>query len=363
MSEAKKKVLHILTAFDYGGVETQMLIIQNNLHHSEFRHLFCAIAGGGNTLDAIVAAGGEATALNKSPKIPSIQAAIALIKLIREYSPEVVHLHGVEANFHGAIAAWLARVNVVIAEEIGIPSHSKLARIIFNLIYRLCDRVIAVSSVVKDYICRIGEARPESVEVIFNPFVPRDFHPPPAIEDEIKLCYVGRLENVKNPMAAIDACRALNDLGSPASLRLIGDGSLAPTLHAKVHELSLESKVHFLGFQSSPFDHLKGCNFYIQPSFTEGFSIALCEAMSSGIPVISTKTGAAPEIINHGVNGWLLDAPTAHEIVKVTLDAAKLSHSQLVDISVAARARVVDEFAAAAYMRNCDRLYQNLLGT
>lgn len=363
MSETKKKVLHLLTALDYGGVETQMLIIQQNLHHSQFRHQFCAIAGGGNTLDAIVAAGGDAVALNKSPKIPSIKAGIALILFIRKCAPDVVHLHGTEANFHGAIAARFARVNVVIAEEIGIPSHSKSARIAFNLIYRLCNKVVAVSSIVKDFICGIGEVRPESVEVIFNPFVPQAFNPPPPIEDEIKLCYVGRLEAVKNPMAAIEACKALNEQGISTSLKLIGDGSLAPILRAKVHELSLESKVLFFGFQSRPFDHLKDCNFYIQPSFTEGFSIAFCEAMSSGIPVISTKTGAAPAIINHGVNGWLLDAPTAHEIAKVTLDAAKLSHGQLVDISVAARARVIDEFSAAAYMRNCDRLYQNLLGT
>ena len=363
MSEIKKKILHLLTALDYGGVETQMLIIQQNLRHSQFRHEFCAIAGGGTTLEAIVSAGGDAVALHKSPKIPSIQAGIALVSLIRKNAPDVVHLHGTEANFHGAIAARLAGANVVIAEEIGIPSHSRSARLVFNLTYRLCDKVVAVSSVVKDYICGIGEVKPESVEVICNPFVPQAFRAPPPIEGEIKLCYVGRLENVKNPVAAIDACKALNDQGSPASLKLIGDGSLAPILRARVQELSLESKVLFLGFQSSPFDHLKDCNFYIQPSFTEGFSIALCEAMSSGIPVISTKTGAAPEIINHGVNGWLLDAPTAHEIVKVTLDAAKLSHGQLVDISVAARARVIDEFSAAAYMRNCDRLYQNLLGT
>lgn len=356
----KGRVLHVLTALDFGGVESQMRLIAAHAAASAWAHDFLAIGAGGAVQHDIRALSGRADALGAPPAIPSPRAGLALWRHLRRTRPDIVHLHGAEANFHGIPAARLAAVPVVVSEEIGIPRHSPKARRVFAALYRHADRVVAISHAVKAAIQEQGEAPADAITVIHNPFEPQPFRPFPPLQGRVELGFVGRLEPVKNPMAVIEAAALLRDSGLAFRLRLVGDGSLRPALAARIADLHLSDHVVLEGFHPQPFDLLAGCHVVLQPSLTEGFGLAICEAMSAGIPVIATAVGGTPEIIDHGETGWLLAEPDAPHLAAAVQSALALGERALARIADAASASVRARFSPATYMQHCDRLYDAL---
>jgi glycosyltransferase involved in cell wall biosynthesis len=77
--------------------------------------------------------------------------------------------------------------------------------------------------------------------------------------------------------------------------------------------------VWFFGMIEDVKPYLTAVDLYVQPSSTEGLSNSLLEAMSCGLPVIATGVGAAPEIIMHGENGWLIPAQDSNSMLDAVL--------------------------------------------
>lgn len=356
----KPIVLHILTSLDFGGVESHVQLIGENVHLLAFDHVFCAISGGGVVQRRLQQLGRQVDTLGCNPKIPSVSAIIALYKYLKKHKPQIVHLRGAEANFHGIIAARMAGIPIVIAEEIGIPQHSVTAKKIFSLIYYYSDRIVAISQAVKDSIVASGEAKVEQVQVIYNPFEPQKFAPLAERIDKLKLGFVGRLEPVKNPIATIEAASILEKKGLKIELHIIGNGSLYESMQQRIYDLELTDKVTLHGFQHSPFEILKGCHFYLQPSISEGFGLAVCEAMSAGLPVIASAVGGVPEIIEHDKTGWLLKNPTPEELANTILYANKYSDDELQSIANKASDDVRQRFGIEKYLNQLDALYHSL---
>lgn len=354
-------VVNVLTALDFGGVESRMQLIARNAHLSKFNHAFCAIGLGGSTQKILKTLGMQTDALGCSVKIPSISAVFTLWRYFKKHKPQVVHLRGAEANFHGAIAARLAGVPVVIAEEIGIPNHSAKARRIFAWAYSYCDCIVAISKAVKDGVMAMNEANASQIQVVYNPFSPQKFKPLIQRNSSLSLGFVGRLEPVKNPMAAVEAIALLHDKGIKAELHIVGDGSLRAVLEQRIKELNLFTQVYLHGFQENPFTLLEKCHFYLQPSLTEGFGLAVCEAMSAGLPVIATARGGVPEIIEHDKTGWLIQEPTAKALAEMIQFANRYNDDELQSIAIKGRDEVLQRFAIENYLNQLDELYDRLL--
>lgn len=308
----------------------------------------------------LLSIGAQADIFNAQVKIPSVSAIVALWRHLRHIRPDVLHLRGAEANFHGVIAGRLAGVPVIIAEEIGVPNHSPSARRIFARVYRHCTRLIAISQSVKHQIVSLAEATPEMIDVIYNPFEPQIFRPLPKRDGPLRLGFVGRLEAVKNPLAIIEAVSILRRKGANVFLRLVGDGTQRSAIEKRIIALDLSDHVELSGFHPRPFELLEDCHFYLQPSLTEGFGLAVCEAMSAGIPVIGSAVGGLPEIIDHGFTGWLLPNTDAQSLADAVEVAAALDECSLKEMVAAARASVIERFGVATYLSRLDDLYQTL---
>jgi glycosyltransferase involved in cell wall biosynthesis len=96
---------------------------------------------------------------------------------------------------------------------------------------------------------------------------------------------------------------------------------------------------------------------YLQPSISEGFGIALVEAMGCGVPVIATAVGGAPEIIEHGVTGWLLDEPSPDKIAAALRRAWRLGPQRLGEMGRRARQSVEGRFEPALHLQRIEALY------
>ena len=354
-------VVHVVTSLDFGGVESHMATLGRMDGPAEYRPVFCAISHGGKVATALVEAGSEVTSLRASARIPSASAIWRLYRLFRRARPVVVHTHGAEANFHGLIAAALARVTVRIGEEIGIPDHGALATLVFKLVYRRAHKVIGVSQSVMQWLVASSEVPADKALTLLNPvrlLQGRGDLVPAA--RPFRACFVGRLEPVKNLVALVTAFGELLQGGADAELWLIGEGSLSQPLEQLVEQLGLRQFVKFHGYQDTPAGLVEQCHVCIQPSLSEGFGLALVEAMGSGVPVISTRVGAAPDIVLDGRNGWLVDG-FDDKAIRIALDKAyRTSLPALVEMGQAARATVSTLFDPRDYLMRLEGLYDGI---
>jgi glycosyltransferase involved in cell wall biosynthesis len=324
-------------------------------------HSFVAIGEGGATFDAMRASGAEVVCLNCPTLIPSVPALSALFRSFRAWRPAVVHTHGAEANFHGLIAAFITGVPVRVGEEIGIPDHSWRARLAFRQIYRTAHRVIGISDAVRNWLIESGEVPEEKAVRIYNPVrLPRlraDGNPSGR---RFRIAFVGRLSAEKNPLALVQAMPFLISNGVPAELWIVGDGKERAAIEARISELGLVGQVRLFGYRADPAELMRECDIYVQPSFREGFGIALVEAMGCGLPPIVTPVGGMPEIVENDVTGWVVGDARPETIATALLAAWRLGPTALVEIGVRARRSVEGRFEPSRYVEKLERLYCDL---
>lgn len=353
----KGQVVHVTTSLDFGGVETHMEILGSLRAQAAYAPVFCAIAGGGNVSGVLERSGARVVCLQASPRIPSPVAIWRLWRLFRRLRPAVVHTHGAEANFHGLLAAALAGVRVRIGEEIGIPDHGPAARLAFRTCYRFAHKVIGVSGCVTEWLVRSDEVPAGKAATLTVPVrLPETSAAPRPPEDRFRLAFVGRLEPVKNLGQLMTAFAALRESGADAELWLLGNGSLAPELEAQAARLRLSDRVRFLGYRSDPGEWLRQCHVCVQPSLSEGFGLAMVEAMGCQVPVVSTRVGVAPDIITDGANGWLLEGFGA-DAIQEGLQRAYRCRDRIPAIGRASRETVLPLFDSARYLERLEDLY------
>lgn len=122
------------------------------------------------------------------------------------------------------------------------------------------------------------------------------------------LC-VGRLIERKGQKFLIEALKRLQDGGAKVLLNLVGTGDSLSSYKELARSLGVEQLVQFHGYV--PHDEIASCyaaaDVFVLPSYNEGMSVASLEAMAAGLPIIATRTGGMDELIDDGVNGYLIN--------------------------------------------------------
>jgi glycosyltransferase involved in cell wall biosynthesis len=355
----KKLVLNIFTSLDFGGVESHALMLSKGSEKTNYKHEYLALEKGGDVQLKLESKGNKVHVIGLKAKIPSIRLIYVLYKWFKKVKPDIVHTRGAEASFHGLIAAFFAGVPIRVAEEIGIPTHKLVANLTFKFCYLFSHRVIAISKAVQSYLIQSGEVPKHKSHLIYNPteFFPKQIS---SAKKVFTIGFIGRLEQVKNPIALVSAINELKKEGFNIFLELVGDGTQKNNIECYVATHQLESAINIHGFQSEPFKYIKHCNLYVQPSISEGFGIAVVEVMGAGIPVLASSVGGIPEFIEHNKNGWLLNSTDPESIAESIKMIMYKSKSELLDVGEAGRVSVVNKFTLDNYISNLHSLYDDL---
>jgi glycosyltransferase involved in cell wall biosynthesis len=125
----------------------------------------------------------------------------------------------------------------------------------------------------------------------------------------LRLLCVGRLIERKGQHHLIEAVKQLTDEGIDVTLDLVGTGDARAANELQVGTLGLQNRVRFLGYvpREEIAMHYANSHVFVLPSYNEGMSVALLEAMASGLPVLVTPTGGTMELVEPGVNGFVFD--------------------------------------------------------
>ena len=253
-----------------------------------------------------------------------------ILRTVKEWRPDLVHLEDPTS-----ICSCLARA----AEQCGVPivishhfsldyilsyirflkplhdySRQQLTRLLTDF-YNRCDYVLCPSALVAEWLTEIGVHVP--MKTISNGVNLQRFfayESPPAVRSTLGLpdipivLYVGRIDQDKHLDTLLESVPLVLQDHS-ACFVLCGGGNLLERLHKGIIQAGLKDRVIFLG----PLDHnhddlprlyqLAAC--FIMPSCIETQSIVTMEAMAAGLPVVAANSGALPELVSEGENGFL----------------------------------------------------------
>lgn len=350
------KVIRLTTLLDFGGQERQYI----SFAESDFQllrndYIFAAIGHGGHAEQIIREKGFEVVIFNKNPKISNIRNIWVLYKWFKNVKPDVVHTAAAEANFHGILAAKLAGVNKIIGEEIGFPNHSSTAKLVFKILYKFSHKVVCVSNAVKDFLVANKEIQPQKGIVIYNPVSPAK----PIIKqlhDEFTIVSVGRFEKVKNQALLIKAFSKLEN--NHTKLILVGDGSERKNLESLIQLLKLQERVTLTGFVKNPEEYISKSQLFVLPSLSEGFGIAVVEAMQQERACLCSNIGGIPEFISHNETGWLFDPNNEMALIDQLNKIIAMPYTEIQRIAKHAKISVENRFTIQGYVENIEKLYQ-----
>ncbi len=163
--------------------------------------------------------------------------------------------------------------------------------------------------------------------------------------------FVGRIAIQKNPTRFVETASLISKEMPNARFMIVGDGELRGEMEEKVKEVNMEDKFSFLGFLPNPADEMKKLDVLLLTSDYEGTPMVLLEAMSYGLPVVSTRVGGIPTVIDNWKDGVLTEdfEPTTIAKDVVTLLSDK---ERYVSISEAAYLKIKERFS---YEKNISR--------
>jgi glycosyltransferase involved in cell wall biosynthesis len=323
-----------------------------------------------------------------------VLAAARLATFVRKERIAVVHTHNVTANLYGLLLKLLmpSLIHIIhvhgnftqILVDSGTPRLKRFLLLRGNArALRTCDRIIAVSSGVREFLA-VRFADVGKIHVINNAVdVPHleqearlpckvaevvagrrndrnDLRPGGTPSRTVRLVGVfGRLAPVKNYPMFLQAARlVLRE--EPAKFVIVGDGPERARLERVAADLGITADVHFTGWLLNPYPLLAATDVVVSTSSTEGFPVGLLEAMALGRPVVATDVGAVREIVREGVTGLLVpsgDAPALAGAIVRLLQDSSLCHS------LGARGREVAraEFSPAAMRAGVEEVYLSAL--
>lgn len=350
------KIIRLIPLLDFGGIERN---IENTSHWNDDNDwMFIAIGRGGATERRMRENGKNVHCLGLPHKIPNLKTIVALWRFFRREKPDVVHASGVEAYFHGMIAAWLAGVPIRVAEEIGIPKHSTITRIVIRHVLKLANYTGIGTAQLYDLFQKRYRVPEKKLRLLPNFIVETPLDARSDGTDKFRILTVSRLHPVKNIGSILRVLPALAEKYPNIIYTIVGEGPQQAELEELVGDLGITRHVEFAGYDPEPYHWLLGADLYLLTSWTEGCSISLLEAMYAATPSISTRVGAAEEIISDGVNGWLIDPGDDDALREKIETAINLSHSERRRIGLRGREKILDGYTLEKYMARLKELYK-----
>lgn len=358
----KRHVLTLLDGFDRERIESVVICPPNTSLYEEVEKAGYEVV----PLDLV----GE---LNPAK---DLKAAIALRRILRDIRPDVLHIHSTKAALIGRTASLgIRNLRVLVSvhsfvfdERVGCVKRAIVGWVERRLARR-AERIIVVSGALKKELVSRMRLPEDKIEVVYNGIAPVSGQPCPETtttttatdtaterHSGMRIGTVSRLAPQKGVDVLLRSAALLVDDFPKLEVVIVGDGPLRGDLEELARELGISDRVKFLGFRSDALSIVAGLDVFVLSSTRETFGMTLAEAMSLGVPVVASRTGGIPEVVDDEHTGLLAEPGNPCDFAS---KVRALASDKDLARTMAERGRTVvrDRFGSAAMVSSIEKLY------
>jgi glycosyltransferase involved in cell wall biosynthesis len=383
------RVLRLIARLNMGGPALHVSYLTNGLAERGYKTTLAAgsLARGESSMSFVAdELGVEVEAIPQlhreiSPLYDPLTIA-RIVRLIQTVRPHILHTHTAKAGAVGRIAAMLAgeaRPPIVVHTFHGHvlrgyfdPATTAFFRRLERALARRTTRLVAVSPEVRDDLVALGVARAEKFSVIRlgidldrritsvgddGASLRKLFGVAP---DEFVVGWVGRMTAIKRVDDVLLAFQRLRERGIEARLCLVGDGPDREQVEQVAHDLGIARHTLFVGYQRDVAPYYSFFDAFVLPSANEGTPVVAIESLAAGRPVVATRVGGTPDVVEDGDDGMLVRVGDVDAIASAL---ERLAHNPELRhrLGEEGRKRVVPRYRVERLVDDVDALYRELL--
>lgn len=308
-----------------------------------------------------------------------IRLLSALEKSLKEKKPDIVHTHGVKANFFGRLAAKrlnifpvITTIHSILKYDYRHPVAYRLAKLLEDSTRKSTDCFIAISNNMKDLLIEEGISA-SKIELIYHG-IDVDKYAPKKDDHAISLAKqwgktentflvgaIGRLQSVKGFDYFIRACSNLYK-ENPDLYRfvLVGDGPEKSDLEKLVAKEGLREVFQFAGFRDDIDSCLRALDCFVCSSHSEGLPLSVMEALATGVPVVTTYVGGIRDLVKHGKNGYAVEPRNVDQLAEAIGKVYSDSETTR-KLTAQAREDMISNFSLSSMGKNTAEVYRKWL--
>ncbi|MBL8181996.1 MAG: N-acetyl-alpha-D-glucosaminyl L-malate synthase BshA [Blastocatellia bacterium] len=240
--------------------------------------------------------------------IPHSISAILARESIKQkrYVPVITTLHGTDITLVGADRSYLPITRYGLQQSDGVTAVSKFLKQATIETFDFDDVEVIPNFICGKHYFRTPDA-PLRKELAPN--------------GERLLVHVSNFRAVKRAVDCVEILAKVRAAGENAKLVMVGDGPELSAVRYRGEQLGMNGNVVYVGKQANIADYLGVADVFLLPSELESFGLAALEAQACEVPVIATRIGGIPEVVNEGESGFLSDVG---DIEKMSVDTLKL---------------------------------------
>lgn len=362
------KSVHVDTARTWRGGQNQVLLTVTGL--CELGHPAVLVAQASGVLKQRAQEGLRVVPLNPGGEF-DLQAGWQLHRILRDTTPDVVHVHD---PMGVALIAMALKMQPRLTPR---PLIVASRRVDFHLKsnafsrwkYRHIDVFIAVSRMIAGMLVEDGIPA-DRVEVVHDGVNISTLDKIP-MQDAHKAFWLPHGSPIVGNVAAlvphkgqkylVDAAALVVRQVPDARFVILGEGELRPALEQQVKALGLDRHVFLPGFQADVLALQKSFDIFVMSSITEGLGSSMLDAMACGTPVVGTRAGGIPEAVEHGRTGLLVRPHHADELAAAIIRLLK-EPALRAQLGAAGRAHVEAEFSVERMVERTLAVYEHRLG-
>jgi glycosyltransferase involved in cell wall biosynthesis len=368
MSGLRSPVLLLGDTLNVGGTEGQFVEVACGLDRSRWDPHVACVRAEGPLRARLEGVGLQPWSLGPSSfKSPGL--AVAILRLgtyLRRHAVRLVHCFDFYSNIVGVPAARLARTPAVIASQRDMGDlRSRAQQSIHRLTLRLATHILVNSEAIAARLSHTRAAQRNRLGMIPNGVDLTRFEPVTvsrSIDEVTTVATLANLRPEKGLVQLVDAAAIVARRAPRARFVIWGDGPLRMDLEARIRTLGLTGSVEMRGATREPALALKECQIFVLASLSEASSNVILEAMATGLPVVGTRVGGTPGLVDDGRSGLLVprgNAPALAEAILRLIEAPAIA----AEMGAQGRARALAEFSMDRMNERIDRFYCRALST
>jgi len=367
----KTNILYIANDMTIGGAEKIYLILSEYLNKEKYNLMFVIIGEKGEFYEDLAKnTKVELLHIYGRPLLNSqiIEAIMKIVDICHDFKPNIIQSQLWTSNMVSRMVGRITSTPIIIVEQNVYNNRSEERLSIDKILSNYTYKIVAVSEAVKNFIKTKQKIDENKITIIENSIDFRKFDnfKNSALRKEFNIkketsliVNVAMLGRTKNQSMILESLKNIKE--EDFFLLFVGDGLDKESLKKKVKNCGLTDKVKFLKWRRDVPQILNESDIFILPSYQEGLSLSLMEAMYMKKLCIVSEIPSNKILIKEGINGFLFPTNDAKKLSRILKKIIINGTDKFEKIKFNARKTIMDNFSTDTMIKAYEKLYEDCL--